>query len=116
MKDAGVPSLDILKKAGVRIGFGTDLLGESHRLQSDEFRIRNQVLTNQEVIASATTTAADVLGMQGRLGRIQSGAIADLLVVDGNPMEDVACLLGQGDDIPLVMKAGRVEFGSLDSL
>lgn len=116
VKDAGLRSLDILKKAGVRIGFGTDLLGESHRLQSEEFRIRNQVLTNQEVIASATTTAAEVLGMVGKLGRIQNGAIADLLVVDGNPLTDVSCLLGQGDHIPLVMKAGRVEFGSLETL
>ena len=74
------------------------------------------MLTNQEVIASATTTAADVLGMQGKLGRLQSGATADLLIVDGNPLADVACLLGQGDHIPLVMKAGRVEFGSLETL
>lgn len=116
VKDAGLRSLAILKQAGVRIGFGTDLLGESHRLQSEEFRIRTQVLTRQEVIASATTTAADVLGMQGKLGRIQPGAIADLLVVNGNPFDDVACLLGQGDHIPIVMKAGRVEFGNLEAL
>jgi imidazolonepropionase-like amidohydrolase len=116
VKDAGLRSLAILKQAGVKIGFGTDLLGESHRLQSEEFRIRTQVLSASEVIASATTTAAEVLGMQGQLGRLQAGAIADLLVVDGNPLADVACLTGQGDHIPLVMKAGRVEFGQLDAL
>ncbi|HKB55125.1 MAG TPA: amidohydrolase family protein [Ramlibacter sp.] len=116
VKDAGLRSLEILRQAGVRIGFGTDLLGESHRLQSDEFRIRAQVLPAQEVIASATTTAAEVLGMQGQLGRIQNGAIADLLIVNGNPLADPGCLAGQGDCIALVMKAGRVEFGNLETL
>ncbi len=116
VKDAGLRALEILKRAGVKIGFGTDLLGESHRLQSEEFRIRAQVLGASEVIASATTTAAEVLGMEGKLGRLQAGAIADLLVVDGNPLQDLSCLAGQGDSIALVMKAGRVEFGQLDTL
>lgn len=113
VKDAGLYALEILRSAGVKIGFGTDLLGESHRLQSEEFRIRAQVLSIPEIIASATTTAAEVLGQQGKLGRLQAGAIADLLIVDGNPFTDLACLAGQGERIAIVMKAGRVEFGDL---
>ena len=116
VKDAGLRALEILKKAGVRIGFGTDLLGESHRLQSEEFRIRAQVLSIPEVIASATTTAAEVLGQQGKLGRLQACAIADLLIVDGNPFTDLECLAGQGERIAVVMKAGRVEFGDLGAV
>lgn len=116
VKDAGLRALEILRTAGVQIGFGTDLLGESHRLQSEEFRIRAQVLGNAAVLASATTVAAEVLGMQGKLGRLQAGAIADLLVVDGNPLEDLSCLSGQGERIAVVMKAGHVEFGRLDAL
>ncbi|MEO7241772.1 MAG: amidohydrolase family protein [Variovorax sp.] len=116
VKDAGLHALETLRNAGVKIGFGTDLLGESHRLQSDEFRIRAQVLSVPEIIASATTTAAEVLGQQGKLGRLQAGAIADLLIVDGNPLADLACLAGQGERIAVVMKAGRVEFGDLGTL
>lgn len=116
VRDAGLLALDILKRAGVKIGFGTDLLGESHRLQSEEFRIRAQVLSIPEIIASATTTAAEVLCQQGKLGRLQAGAIADLLIVDGNPFTDLACLAGQGERIAVVMKAGRVEFGDLSKL
>lgn len=116
VKDAGLHALEILHRAGVKIGFGTDLLGESHRLQSEEFRIRAQVLGNAAVIASATTTAAEVLNMRGKLGRLQPGATADLLVVDGNPLSDLSCLAGQGEHIALVMKAGEVEFGRLDAL
>ena len=116
VRDAGLRALEILRRAGVKIGFGTDLLGESHRLQSEEFRIRAQVLSIPEVIASATTTAAEVLGQQDKLGRLQAGAIADLLIVDGNPFTDLACLAGQGERIAVVMKAGRVEFGDLSKL
>ncbi|WP_027518647.1 amidohydrolase family protein [Bradyrhizobium sp. WSM1417] len=113
VRDAGLRSLTIYRDAGVKMGFGSDLLGPSQRLQSDEFRIRAEILGPRAVIASATLVGAEVLGMEGKLGRIVPEAIADLLVVDGNPLRDVACLLGQGEHIPMVMKAGKVQFDRL---
>jgi imidazolonepropionase-like amidohydrolase len=111
VRTAGLKSLEIFKRAGVKMGYGSDLLGPSQRLQSDEFRLRAEVLEPREVIRSATTVAAEVLRMESRLGRIAPGAIADVLIVDGNPYKDVSCLLGQGDHIPLVMKDGRIFHG-----
>ena len=61
----------------------------------------------QEVIASATSVAAEVLGMTDRLGTIAPGAYADLIVVDGNPLEDLGVLGGQGERIPAIMQGGR---------
>ena len=113
VRTAGLHSLEIYKKAGVKMGFGSDLLGPSQRLQSDEFRIRAEVLSAQEIIQSATTTAAEVLNQTGQLGRVQAGAEADILLVDGNPYRDLSCLLGQGEHIPLVMKAGVIEHNTL---
>jgi imidazolonepropionase-like amidohydrolase len=113
VREAGLRSLEIYKKAGVKMGFGSDLLGESQRLQSDEFRLRADVLSPSEAIASATVVGAEVLGMPDRLGRLVPGALADILVVDGNPLRDVECLLGQGERIPLVMKEGVVQFDEL---
>ncbi|MBR1162577.1 metal-dependent hydrolase family protein [Bradyrhizobium elkanii] len=113
VRDAGLRSLAIYREAGVKMGFGTDLLGPSQRLQSDEFRIRAELLGPQAVIASATIIGAEVLGMEGKLGRIAPEAFADLLVVEGNPLRDVTCLLGQGEHIPLVMKAGKAEVDRL---
>jgi imidazolonepropionase-like amidohydrolase len=110
---AGLQSLEIFKQAGVKMGFGTDLLGESHRLQSNEFKIRSEVLSPAEIIASATIVGAEVLGMTDRLGRLVPGAYADALVVNGNPLRSLDCLLGQGENIPLVMKQGRIHFNEL---
>lgn len=113
VRTAGLHSLEIYKKAGVKIGYGSDLLGPSQRLQSDEFRIRREVLSAQEVIQCATTTAAEVLNQVGQLGRIQEGALADVLLVDGNPYRDLSCLLGQGEQIGLIMKGGVIEHNEL---
>ncbi len=108
VSSAGLSSLEIYRQAGVKIGYGSDLLGPSQRLQSEEFRIRSEVMPLIEVIRSATTIAAEVLNMTGKLGRLQVGAFADILIVDGDPTRDVNCLLGQGDHIPLVMKEGQI--------
>ncbi|WP_454675609.1 amidohydrolase family protein [Achromobacter pestifer] len=113
VRTAGLHSLEIYKKAGVKIGYGSDLLGPSQRLQSEEFRIRNEVLSAQEVIQCATTTAAEVLNQVGQLGRIQPGALADVLLVDGNPYRDLSCLLGQGEHLALIMKGGVIEHNTL---
>ncbi len=113
VRTAGLHSLEIYKKAGVKIGYGSDLLGPSQRLQSDEFRIRREVLSAQEVIQCATTTAAEVLNQVGQLGRIQEGALADVLLVNGNPYRDLSCLLGQGEHIGLIMKGGVIEHNEL---
>jgi len=104
---AGLMSLEILRDAGVRMAYGSDLLGEMHRRQSEEFTIRSRVLPAQEIIASATSIAAEVLGMGGRLGTIAPGAYADLIVVDGNPLKDLGVLGGQGERIPAITQGGR---------
>ncbi|MFI5016150.1 MAG: amidohydrolase family protein, partial [Hyphomicrobiales bacterium] len=104
----GTESLKIAKAAGVKMAIGSDLLGELQRYQSDEFRIRGAVLSPGELVRSATLVGAEVLLRQGKLGVVAPGALADLIALDGNPLEDIAVLVGQGERIPLVMRDGRV--------
>lgn len=113
VRAAGLRSLEIFKIAGVKLAFGTDLLGGSHDLQSEEFLIRAQVQSNLDVLQSATLIGAELLGQSGRLGEIVPGALADLLLVDGNPLDDLTCLTGQGERIALVMQGGLVRFNEL---
>jgi len=104
--DAGLESLDICRRAGVKMGFGTDLLGETHEHQSKEFTIRAKAMLPAEIIRSATVINAEILRRSGELGVIAPGAVADLLVVDGNPLEDISLLDGQGEHLLAVMKDG----------
>jgi imidazolonepropionase-like amidohydrolase len=104
----GTRSLEIAQAAGVKIAFGTDLLGELQTYQSGEFGIRVEVLPPLEIIRSATITAAEVLGRPGRLGTVAQGAGADLLAIDGNPLENIKLLQEDGVHISLVIKAGRI--------
>ena len=106
VREAGLGSLEILKRAGVRMAFGTDLLAEMHRRQSDEFVIRRQVLSAPEVLRQATSECAALLMQDGQLGVVKAGALADLILVDGDPIKDIGVLTGQGERIPFVMKGG----------
>jgi imidazolonepropionase-like amidohydrolase len=108
VRTAGLRSLEIYAAAGVRMALGTDLLGESHRLQSDEFKLRASVLGAAETLRAATIHAAHVLRMDGRLGVVAPGATADLLLVDGNPLADVTVLCGQGERLAMILQAGKV--------
>ena len=79
-----------------------------HRSQSDAFRLRAGVLDNAEAIRAATVHAAHVLQKDGRLGTIAPGATADLLLVDGNPLQDISVLTGQGERLAMIVQDGRV--------
>jgi len=101
-------SLEILHGAGVPMVYGTDLLGPLHSRQSDEFVIRGRILPPIEVIRSATCNAAALLGLSGQIGCIAPGALADLIVVDGDPLQDLTLLAGQGRHLSAIMKAGAL--------
>lgn len=103
----GLESLEIMQRAGVIMAFGTDLLGEMHRHQSEEFVIRGRVLPAAEVIRSATINAAELIGMAGQIGIVAPGAYADLITVDGNPLADLSLLTNQGRHMPFIMKGGQ---------
>jgi imidazolonepropionase-like amidohydrolase len=96
VRETGLQSLERARAAGVRMGFGTDLLGETHHYQSLEFSIRAQVLSPFEILQSATTTNAALLNRAGELGVLVPDALADMLVVDGNPLDDLTLLQDQG--------------------
>jgi imidazolonepropionase-like amidohydrolase len=88
------------------MGLGTDLLGSLHVRQSTEFTLRAKVLPSIDVLRSACVINAELLGQTGKLGCIREGAVADLLVLDGNPLEDMSVLGSGGDRIAVIMNDG----------
>jgi imidazolonepropionase-like amidohydrolase len=91
---AGLEAVARAHKAGVKLVYGTDLLGGMHRYQLQEFWIRTQVQSISDVIRSATVVAAELFGMDGKLGVVAVGAHADLIVLGGNPLQDLSVLAG----------------------
>jgi imidazolonepropionase-like amidohydrolase len=90
---AGLGALERAARGGVKLAYGTDLLGGMHRHQKHEFRLRAEVQQPLDVIRSATSTAADLVNMAGEIGTLQPGAHADLLVLDGDPLADIGVLV-----------------------
>jgi imidazolonepropionase-like amidohydrolase len=105
--EGGYRSLEICKAAGVKVAYGSDLLGALAMDQSREFSIRTEVQQPIEVIRAATTIAAEVLRRPGRLGTIAPDAWADLIVIDDDPLKDITLLEGQGRHLAAIMKGGK---------
>jgi imidazolonepropionase-like amidohydrolase len=88
----GLKGIETCARAGVPVGFGTDLEGIIHPYQMTEFSLRAEVQTPLELVQSATLVNAEILQMEGKLGIVTEDAIADLLILDGNPCDDIAIL------------------------
>ena len=106
--DAGKRALEMAYSGGVKMAYGTDLLGQMHRRQLDEFNIRGQIIPAINVLQAATCNGADLLGRAGELHEVIPGAIADLLVVEGNPLEDINIMTEPETNLRLIMKAGSI--------
>ena len=114
VRDAGLRSIELAADAGVRLVYGTDLLGSMHDAQLTEFAIRAQVQPAAEVIRAATVNAAALLG-EPDLGRVKPGDRADLLLLDADPLSDIAVLTGPETHLRAVVQGGRTVVGSLSS-
>ena len=93
------------RQYGVTVAFGTDAGVYQHGRNAEELALmKKQGMTDREVLASATTVAAKVLGMESQIGRLAPGYSADIIAVEGNPLADVTVL----EKVDFVMVRGRV--------
>jgi imidazolonepropionase-like amidohydrolase len=89
--DAGRRAVELARAAGVRVGFGTDLMGALEDEQLEGVRLQVEVDGPLEALRSMTSVNAEIIGRED-LGRVVVGAVADLLVLDGNPFEEPSLL------------------------
>ncbi|HEX6973697.1 MAG TPA: amidohydrolase family protein [Vicinamibacterales bacterium] len=93
-------------KAGVKIGMGSDAVYSMFGQNTRELGwLVKAGMTPTQALQSATTVAADLLGMQDRIGRLAPGTFADIVGVDGDPLQNVAVVI---DGVKWVMKGGKV--------
>jgi imidazolonepropionase-like amidohydrolase len=93
-------------KAGVKIAFGTDVGGFDWGINpAVEFPLMVKYgMTPAQALRSATMVAADLMGMQDKIGSIEPGKLADIVAVPGNPLEDAGVL----QKVQFVMKGGKI--------
>ena len=106
--DGALGALELAHKADLPIVYGTDLFAGTHDQQLREFIIRSAIQPPADLIRAATTTAARLLRREGELGVVAPGALADLLVIDGNPLDDIRVLTTPDTRLKLIMKDGKI--------
>ena len=119
--------LDHLMKASrkykAKVLFGTDMVAsmESKKAQVTEFTLRTGWFSNAEILRQATSINAEVLELSGprnpypgKLGVIEEGAFADLLLINGNPIADIEILTKPEENLALIMKDGKIYKNTLD--
>ena len=103
-----ISGLDLMRSAGVKLCYGTDLLGSTYTQQCREFTLRREVFTPLELLRQATSIPAEMMLMQGKIGCVAEGACADLIVVDGDPLADIALLAADGARLAAIMRGGEL--------
>ena len=95
-----------LRTPGLKIVFGTDALAGAHgrNFQELEYRVRTGGQEPMAAITSATSLAAESLGLGDRVGTLAPGYEADIIAVAGDPLQDVGAL----ERVVLVVRAGRI--------
>ena len=104
----------LIKKYKITTGFATDLISGMYPMLTREFTERAMYWTPAEVLAQATSESAKVIRMAGRLnrhgnfGEIREGWVADLLLINGEPLQDISVLRDPDNNLALIMKGGEI--------
>lgn len=106
--------ISLIKKYDITTGFATDLIAGMYPMLTREFTERAMYWTPAEVLAQATSESARVIRMSGKrnrygnFGEIREGWVADLLLIDGEPLEDISVLRDPENNLALIMRGGEV--------
>lgn len=106
-KSGGFDSLKVAREAGLPIASGSDVLASMQPFKALELGLKARVLGAHEAILSATRTNAALFGLGHEIGSVEEGKRADLLVVDGHPLDDVT-LLQDARNVRVVLRDGVV--------
>ena len=109
--ETGLRSLELMVSAGVTMGFGTDLIGETQTMQNEELIIRAEVQPAVDILRSMWVVNAQLCRMEGLIGTISPGAFGDVIVSKVNPLEDLVSFANHDSSFSHVLKGGIVVKG-----
>ena len=118
VKSGAIHEMELAKKYDVNLAYGSDAfgaLGGEHRALM-EFTSRKRWFTSLEILKQATSGNSRLFALSGKLnpyqdgklGVVEKGAYADLLIYDGNPLEDVEVIVNYKENLKLIMKDGKI--------
>lgn len=107
-RERGLEALAIAYGVGVKIASGSDLLGPMQRFKGVELELKSRVLGPMGAIVATTKTNAELLRKEKDLGTLAAGKLADLILVQGDPLKDIKLFQEYGEKIPLIIQGGRV--------
>ena len=107
-RDKSLDAVRIAHKVGVKIGSGSDLLYDSRKRMARELELKATVMTTTETLKATTKTNAELLKLNDKIGTLEKGKIADIIVLDGNPLKDIRIFQDYERNIALIMKDGRI--------
>lgn len=106
--ESGLESLERAHRAGVTLGFGTDLIGEAQPRQNEELAIRAQVQPAADVLRSMWVVNAQLCHLEGRIGVLAPGAFGDVVISNVDPLDDLAAFAAHETSLTHVIQGGEV--------
>ena len=106
-RDKGLEALDTAHRVGCKIASGSDCLGPMHVYKGRELEIQARVMGPMGAIVAATRTNAELIGREQDLGTIAAGKLADLILLDGDPLRDMTLFQHYPEKITLILQNGN---------
>lgn len=114
--EANKKTIAMARKAGIKIALGTDFSNSKNTPYLEngrEFEAMVRAgMTPMEAVKAGTINAAEVMGMGDETGSLAAGKLADVVIVDGDPIADIFCLTS-ASHVKLVIKDGKIEKNTL---
>lgn len=107
-REKALEALDMAFNAGVTIGSGSDLLGPMQAFKATELELQARIMGTMGALIATTATNAAIIGQERRLGTIEAGKLADLILVDGDPLKDITVFQRYRTHITVIMQGGSV--------
>jgi imidazolonepropionase-like amidohydrolase len=107
-REKALTALETAHRTGTKIASGSDLLGPMQIYKAVELELKARVLGPMGALVATTKTNAELLNRQDDLGTVEAGKLADIIVVDGDPLANINILQEYQEKITLIMKGGWI--------